>query len=103
MWDEFDDTEDPNYRQCRKCPQRIKISKGSCSGLIGHMLKKHKKQGPKVARDRLKRWIVAAMITVLNVSQSAFNHAIMAILFWLARLGPINSNMARKFVDEEAR
>ena len=102
MWDEFNETEDPNYMQCRRCPKRIKINKGSSNGLIVHMLK-HKKQGPKVSRDRLKRWIVAAMITVLNVSQSAFNHAIMAILFWLARLGPINSNMARKFVDEEAR
>lgn len=60
-------------------------------------------QGPKDVRDRLKRWIVAAMITLLNVSQAAFNHMIMSILFRLARLGPINSNMARSFIDMEAK
>lgn len=59
----------------------------------------HAKQGKIVSRENLKSWLVASMTTI---PCRAFNSVIMVILFWLARLGPINDKMARRFTDTEA-
>ena len=101
VWDEFEDTSDNETKECKTCSKRLKAIRGSKSGLQAHVAW-HAKQGRVINREELKSWLVAAMITILNIPCRAFGSIIMAILFWMARLGPINDQMARRYTDAEA-
>lgn len=51
---------------------------------------------------RVKQWIVAVLITVLNIPFWVLSHPAFRVIFWLANLGTINSEIARRSTDAES-
>ena len=74
----------------------------SKNNLVSH-LKFHRNEEKEFERETLKAWLISVLVTVVNIPLNAFNSFAMKILFWLARLCPVNSKKARSLADGEAK
>ena len=104
VWDEFEETENDEFVKCKRCPASkgiLKVNKGSKTGLVGH-IKMHEKQDERGNKEGIKAWLLACMVTLLNIPFRVFQHPVMRILFKLAKLSPVNDKIARHYTDLEA-
>ena len=95
--------------RCKRCDHPVTSANGSVTAVRAHLMSHHHREAlQEAARPSAKRttsqhkhWIIAALITVLHVSFNAFSHPLLKILFWLAKLGTVNRELARQVVDDE--
>ena len=90
--------------RCRRCPKRIKIlsgGKGYKKGLEVHS-NTHEREALQKVTEATKNQIVAGLVTALNLPVNCFKSPIIKELFDLAKLKPINDQIARRSTDNEA-
>lgn len=46
-------------------------------------------------------WIIAVLVTVLNIPFKILSHPVFRVMFWLANLGTVNASIARQSTDAE--
>ena len=62
----------------------------------------HEKQDVRGNKEGIEAWLLACMVTLLNIPYRVFKHPVMRILLKLAKLNPVNDKIARHYTDSEA-
>ena len=82
--------------------EEIKAIRGSLSSMRKH-LRNHEEQGFLSNKQELKKWLVASLRCTRNIPANVFNCPEIKLLFSMANLATINSDIVRRFSDEEAK
>lgn len=63
----------------------------------------HGKAGIVSDKQELKKWLVASLRCTRNIPCNTFDCPEMKMIFSMANLGPVSSDLVKRFSDEEAK